>query len=161
MWGLALSVLSGAAGPLWKLILNVVGGGLFKDGVWSGLLGGVLTPLAQAAVALFQGVILLVVDLSKSFEGRVILAIIFLTGGVWYVDHTYTIVERGQWETASKWNTERDVLSNKLRQLTAQLEGQRATCSAAIAAAKREAKAAAKESLPKCAARRVPSSRDK
>jgi hypothetical protein len=160
MWGVVASVLASAAGPLWKMILNVVGGGLFKDGVWSGLLSGVLTPLVQAAVALLQGLVLLVVDLSKRFEGRVILAIILLTGSVWYVDHTYTIVERGQWASSEKAASERDVLSERIRQLTDQLNGQRATCSASIAAAKREAKEAAKENRPKCAPRRVPRSGD-
>ncbi|KAI93542.1 hypothetical protein T281_16020 [Rhodomicrobium udaipurense JA643] len=66
-----------------------------------------LEPLAKFALALIRGLLEIVVDLSKSFEGRMVLAgIVFGLGG-WYAYETYTI--RPQDEVAALEQRVRDL----------------------------------------------------
>jgi len=55
-----------------------------------------LEPLAKFALALIRGLLEIIVDLSKSFEGRMVLAVIVLGWGGRYAYEAYTIRPQGE-----------------------------------------------------------------
>jgi len=82
------------------MIASFITGVLARFGLsWlSSLLGGAVAnfiePVVRAIIALVRGILEIIVDLSRTFEGRIVLAAIAagLTG--WYLYHAYDIVER-------------------------------------------------------------------
>ncbi len=64
----------------------------------SGILGGALAnfvePIARAAIAIVRGILEIIVDLSRTFEGRIVLALIAGSAAGWYLYATYQVVER-------------------------------------------------------------------
>jgi hypothetical protein len=82
------------------MIASFITGVLTRFGLsWlSSLLGGAVAnfiePLVRAIIALVRGILEIIVDLSRSFEGRIVLAAISAGLAGWYLYATYDVVER-------------------------------------------------------------------
>ncbi len=83
-----------------KLLLSLVAGssGLLGIKAFALLAGssltGLLTPVVTAVMAVLRGIVNIVIDLSKSFEGRVVLAALIAVAGFFYLRFHY--IEEGK-----------------------------------------------------------------
>jgi hypothetical protein len=83
-----------------KLLLSVVSGSFGALGIKSlallagSTVTGLLTPVVTAVMAVLRGIVNIVIDLSKSFEGRVVLAALIAVCGFFYLRFHY--IEEGK-----------------------------------------------------------------
>jgi hypothetical protein len=88
-----------------KILLSVVTGsfgalGLKAFALLAGSsLTGLLTPAVTAIMAVLRGIVNIVIDLSKSFEGRVVLAALVAVAGFFYLRFHY--IEEGKAQEAA------------------------------------------------------------
>ena len=83
--GAIMSIITGLLGKL---------GFSWLSGIFGGAVASFVEPIARAAIAIVRGILEIIVDLSRTFEGRVVLALIVGSLAGWYLHTTYQIVER-------------------------------------------------------------------